>query len=123
MGLDTVSGQVKTHQGAMSVWPGPDEQVLDGGKKQAVEVDEEHAVLVRDKRSGQLRLVTEKQLFFPGPDETIEKVQELIKLADHEAIVIKGKDGVFHFYYGSDEKRAPDQPRCFFLPPNSEILK
>ena len=39
---------------------------------EAVEVDDEHAVLVRDKSTGQVRLVTEKQLFVPGPNETIE---------------------------------------------------
>jgi hypothetical protein len=37
-----------------------------------VEIDGEHAVLVRDKSSGQVRLVTEKQLFIPGPNESIE---------------------------------------------------
>lgn len=41
---------------------------------QAVEIDGEHAVLVRDKSSGQVRLVTEKQLFIPGPNESIESL-------------------------------------------------
>merc|ERR1712054_616164 len=34
-----------------------------------------------------------------------------------------GKDGLFKFYFGSDEKRAPDQPRSFFLPPYAEIVR
>merc|ERR1712054_345862 len=34
-----------------------------------------------------------------------------------------GKDGLFKFYFGSDEKRAPDQPRSFFLPPYAEVVQ
>merc|ERR1712054_290172 len=34
-----------------------------------------------------------------------------------------GKDGLFKYYYGSDSKRSPDQPRSFFLPPHNEIVK
>merc|ERR1719203_876105 len=55
--------------------------------------------------------------------DTIEKIQELIKLAAHEAVIIKDKDGDFQYYYGSDEKRSPDQPKAFFLPAHSEIVK
>lgn len=102
---------------------GPHEKCLDGGKQKAIEVDAEHAALVRDKSTGQVRLVTEQQLFVPGPHETVDEVRELIRLADHEALIIKDKDGLFTYYYGSDAKRAPDQPRAFFLPPYSEIVK
>merc|ERR1711907_800990 len=38
-------------------------------------------------------------------------------------MIIKDKEGLFHYYYGSDKKRAPDQPRAFFLPPYAEIVK
>lgn len=58
----------------------------------------------------------------PGPYEKVEEVRELIKLAEHEAMIIKDKDGVFQYYYGSDKKRKPDQPRAFFLPPYAEIV-
>jgi len=102
---------------------GPHERCLDGGKKEAVEVDADHAVLVRDKGTGQVRLVTENQLFVPGPHESIEDIRELIKLADHEAMILKDRDGMFKYYYGSDSKRAADQPRSFFLPPYSEIVQ
>lgn len=121
--LDVSTGKVTVHRGEAKVFPGPDDELLDGGAQKAVEVDGEHAVLVRDKSTGQQRLVTEKQLFFPGPSEVIEEVRELIKLAEHEAMIIKDKDGAFHYYYGSDERRRPDQPRAFFLPPGAEIMK
>mmetsp|Transcript_68744 Transcript_68744/g.179081 ORF Transcript_68744/g.179081 Transcript_68744/m.179081 type:complete len:787 (+) Transcript_68744:106-2466(+) len=121
--IDQATGDIRVEAGTTQVFLGPHEKVLDGGKKKAVEVDGEHAALVRNKSTGQLRLVTESQLFVPGPHESIEAVQELVKLADHEAIIVKDKDGVFHYHYGSDEKRAPDQPRCFFLPPYAEVVK
>ena len=37
----------------------------DVGKKQQIEIDDETAVLLRDKRSGQQSLIQEKQIFFP----------------------------------------------------------
>merc|ERR1711959_73993 len=110
------------HQGESRVFPGPDDVAIDGGIQKAVEIDGEHAVLVRDKCSGQLRLVTDKQLFIPGANDKIEEIRELIKLADHEAMILKDIDGNFQYYYGSDIKRSPDQPKAFFLPPHSEIV-
>jgi len=88
-----------------------------------VDVDDERAVLVRDIRSGQLRLVTEKQLFFPGPDDKIEEVRSLIRLADHEAVIVKDKDGILHFHYGDPGKCKDSTPRSFFLQPHAEIVK
>jgi len=121
--LDVSTGKVTVHRGERKVFPGPDDEVLDGGKQKAVKIDDEHAVLVRDTGSGQLRLVTEKQLFVPGANEVIEEVRDLIRLAEHEAMIIKDKDGAFQYYYGSSAKRAPDQPQAFFLPPYAEIQK
>jgi len=121
--LDQATGDIRVVGGTNQVFLGPNERFLDGGKKNAIEIDSEHAVLVRDKKTGQQRLIQEHQLFVPGPYETIEEVRDLIKLADHEALLIKDKNGEFHYYYGSDAKRRPDQPRSFFLPPNCEIVK
>merc|ERR1719453_829861 len=121
--LDQSTGDIRVVGGPGQVMLGPHEKPLDGGKQKAVEVDADHAVLVRDKSSGQIRLVTENQLFVPGPHESIEEIRELIKLADHEALIMKDKEGLFKYFYGSDEKRAPDQPRSFFLPPYSEIVQ
>ena len=74
--LDQSTGSIRVESGgkgsSQQVFLGPHDKVLDSGKKKAVEVDGEHAVLVRDKSSGQVRLVTEKQLFIPGPNEVIE---------------------------------------------------
>ncbi|CAE7450684.1 MVP [Symbiodinium natans] len=125
--LDQSTGVIRVESGSngssKQVFLGPHDKVLDNGKKKAVEVDDEHAVLVRDKSTGQVRLVTEKQLFVPGPNETIEKVQELIRLADHEALIVKNREGEFQYFYGSEEKRSPGQPRAFFLEPYAETVK
>mmetsp|Transcript_124872 Transcript_124872/g.243066 ORF Transcript_124872/g.243066 Transcript_124872/m.243066 type:complete len:792 (-) Transcript_124872:425-2800(-) len=121
--LDQATGEIRVVAGANQVYLGPHEKVLDGGKQKAIEVDDEHAVLVRNKSTGQLHLVTDNQLFVPGPHESIEEVRELIRLADHEALIIKDKDGNFKFYFGSEEKRGADQARSFFLPPYAETVK
>eukprot|EP00437_Effrenium_voratum_P018401 CAMPEP_0181452614 /NCGR_PEP_ID=MMETSP1110-20121109/29298_1 /TAXON_ID=174948 /ORGANISM="Symbiodinium sp., Strain CCMP421" /LENGTH=690 /DNA_ID=CAMNT_0023576903 /DNA_START=80 /DNA_END=2152 /DNA_ORIENTATION=+ len=124
--LDQSTGVIRVESGSNAstkqVFLGPHDKVLDNGKRKAVEVDGEHAVLVRDKSTGQARLVTEKQLFIPGPHENIEQVQDLIKLSDHEALIVRNKEGEFQYFYGSDEKRN-GQPRAFFLEPYSEIVK
>merc|ERR1712028_87237 len=46
---------------------------------------------------------------------------KLIRLADHDALVMKDASGAFKFFYGNDEMRG-DQPRAFFLPPYCEIV-
>jgi hypothetical protein len=121
--LNVNSGKVTVHRGASNVFPGPDDKILGDGVQKAVVVDSEHAVLVRDRCTGQLRLETEKQVFFPGPNDDVEEVRELIKLADHEAMILKDGNGNYQYYYGSDEKRSPDQPKAFFLPAYAEIVK
>jgi hypothetical protein len=120
--VDGNTGKITVHRGERKVFPGPDDVPLEQGAQKAVEIDGEHAVLVRDKGSGQVRLVTEKQLFVPGPNEAIEEIRDLIKLADHEAMILKDAEGNFQYYYGSDTKRSPDQPKAFFLPPHSQIV-
>lgn len=121
--LDVTTGQVTVHRGEARIFPGPDDQLLDGAVQKAVELDGEHAALVRDKGTGHVRLVTEGQLFVPGPNEEIQEVRELIKLTDNEAMIIKDKDGQYQYYYGNDNMRQSGQPRAFFLPPYAEIVK
>lgn len=118
--LDKSTGKLTVHRGEATVFPGIDDILLHNGVQKAVKIDGEHAALVRDNSTGQLRLVSERQLFVPGPNDTIEQVRDLIKLAEHEAMIIKDGDGVFHYYYG-DPKRANGQPTSFFLPPHAEV--
>lgn len=121
--LDQATGEIRVVSGPDQVFLGPHELTLDGGKKKSVEVDEEHAVLVRCKKTGQLRLVTEKQLFVPGPHESIEEIRDLIKLGEHEAMIVKDAEGNFRYFYGSPGKKGGEECRSFFLPPYAEIVK
>jgi len=87
-----------------------------------VEIDEDHAALVRDKSTGLLRLVADtKSLFFPGVDEQVEEVETRIKLADNEAITVKNQQGHYSFFYGNPKRRPNGEPRTLFLPPYAEI--
>eukprot|EP00438_Fugacium_kawagutii_P027265 Skav214358 [mRNA] locus=scaffold86:517112:525846:+ [translate_table: standard] len=121
--LDQSSGTIRVESGTK----GSSKQVYLGPHDKAVEVDGEHAVLVRDKSSGQVRLVTEKQLFIPGPNESIETLSSSDCMCPKPwrttKLQVKNKDGEFQYFYGSDEKRAAGQPRSFFLEPYAEIVK
>jgi len=113
---DRETGTIRTERGEQLVFLGPFEVLMEP-KKVAIEVDESTAVLVRNKRSGQLSLVTEKMLFVPSNDEEVLEVRQLIKLADYEACIVRDKTGKDIFYFGKNE----DQ-RSFFLPPHSELV-
>jgi regulator of protease activity HflC (stomatin/prohibitin superfamily) len=120
--MDQTSGNIRVAKGPTLVFLEANDKLLDNGKKKAVQVDDEHAVLVRDQSTGQLRLEMTNQLFVPSPNEVIENVQDLIMLADHEAMIIKDKDGVLHFYFGDPAKITEEHPRSFFVPPHSEVV-
>jgi len=121
--LDQASGAIRVVRGRQQVFLGPHDCIVDGRKQKAVVVDDENAVLVRNGSTGQLRLVTEKQLFVPGPDESIEEVRRLISLAEHEALIVKDKDGQFQYHFGSPQKRSPGESASFFLPPYAEVVR
>ncbi len=114
---DLNTGLVRIERGEKLVFLGPFEEYIEG-KMTAIEVDEETAVLVRDKRTGQQKLVTEKKLFVPSADEEIMEVQSLIKLAEYEACIVRNKTGKDTIYFGSNEDQS-----SFFLPPHSELVK
>jgi len=112
------TGEVRTERGEKLVFLGPFEEFVGSTKQLAVEVDEETAVLVRNKRSGQQYLVTEKMLFVPSNDEDVAEVRKLIKLADYEACIVRDKSGKDSYFFGSNE-----QQRSFFLPPYSQLVE
>lgn len=143
---DKKTGAVRIERGEKLVFLSEFEETVGTVKQRAVEVDEETAVLVRNKRTGQQSLIEEKQLFFPKWDEEILEVRKLIKLADYEACIVRGKDGKDVFYFGSNqesqkrltrgssathvvpstsqaEKSKEGGQRSFFLPPYSSLVK
>lgn len=112
--VDNKSGAQRMEKGEALVYLGPHEEFVDGdrGVKNAVMVDEHTAVLVRDITNGQLRLVTEKSLFFPSAFEEVVKVQKKIVLEDFQVVVLKDKHGKYIIKEGksrSDQKaEAPE---------------
>lgn len=110
--LNTKTGEISVEKGEKIVYPGPFDSVLEGGKKKAVQVDELTAVLIRDTKTGQLDLITEKQLFFPNSHQQVVEERAKIVLEDPEVMILKDKDGRYHFKAGTN----PDE-RSFFLPP------
>merc|ERR1712165_640295 len=112
------TGEVRTERGEKLVFLGPFEEYVGATKQTAVEVDEETAVLVRNKRTGQQYLVTEKMLFVPSEDEEVAEVRKLIKLADYEACIVRDKSGKDKIFFGSNEDE-----RSFFLPPYSQLVE
>jgi hypothetical protein len=121
--MDKSTSEIRVVRGSGVVFLGGSEIVLDGGKRSAVDIDGTHAAMVRDKSTGVLRLVQEEGVFFPGPDEFVEEVQDLIRLADNEAVIVKNQQGHYSFFYGNEKKRAAEgSPRSFFLPPHSELV-
>jgi len=117
---DKRSGATRVERGEQLVFLSPFEEFVTPSPQRAIEVDDDTAVLVRNIRSGQQHLVTEKQLYIPaadGSEEILEK-RHLRKLADYEACIVRGKDGTDTFFFG----KHADQ-RSFFLPPYSHIVE
>ncbi|MEO1665448.1 MAG: SPFH domain-containing protein [Chloroflexota bacterium] len=114
--LDEATGEIRVEQGESVVYLSPTERVIANPQK-GVNIDDETAVVVRDVASGQVSMVTEKQVFIPAADQDIVRVSRLIQLEDHETVVIKERDGGYTFRHGTDDTRA------FFLEPYTEIVE
>ena len=107
--LDSATGVQRVIQGSATVFLGATEEAIDGGKKAAIEVDRETAVRIRNKRTGELQLVTEAGLFFPRAEEEILEVQQLVKLNDYECMIIANSSG--------ERAVAPPPPQRRRAPP------
>jgi len=114
--IDKRTGELRTERGEKLVFPGAFDEIV-VRKEESIPIDEETAVIVRNTRDGQQKMVTEKQRFVPDDDEEIVEVRKLEKLADYEACIIRGKDGQDSFFYGKNESQ-----RAFFIPPYSEMV-
>merc|ERR1740117_1782271 len=91
-------------------------EVYPEGVKKANFLDTDTAILVLNETSGQERLIAERGVFFPSPNEEILETRELIRVLPHEAIVVRDDKGTISVYSGSSGESA------FFLPPYTEIV-
>lgn len=113
--INRSSGKLKIVRGECSYKLKPFEEYI-GEKQKAISIDEHRAVIVRDVSSGELRLITEKQSFFPSEVEELEEVRSKILVEIHEVVVLKDKEGKFHIRDGKSGESS------FFVPPHWEIL-
>eukprot|EP00392_Amoebophrya_sp_AT5.2_P004693 g4701.t1 len=116
--VDRASGKQRIERGEQLLFPKTAYEDFILPVQSAVNIDEQTAVLVRNTRTGQQKLEVEKKLFFPENDEEIIEVRELVKLADYEACIVRGKSGKDEFFFGKNE-----QQRSFFVPPYSELVE
>ncbi|MEM7531733.1 MAG: hypothetical protein AAF639_06140 [Chloroflexota bacterium] len=113
--LDKQTGIERVVRGEATAYLEPTEKVTQRVQT-GVNLDDETAVLIRDIQSGQLSLVTDKQVFIPTADQEIVEVRSRIRLEDNEAIIIKDEHGRYLFRHGTDKERA------FFLQPHHELM-
>lgn len=99
--VDDVTGKIRLETGEAIVYPEPTEKFLELGKKKGVAIDPETAVLVRSRKTGDLRLHTKHGMYFPSIDEDIVKVQKLITLAEYQTMIITDRFGQYHFVSGA----------------------
>ena len=99
--VDDVTGKIRVETGEKLVYPAPTERFLEAGKKRGVAVDPETAVLLRSRKTGDLRLHTQHGMYFPSTDDDIVKVQKLITLAEYQTMIIKDRFGQYHFVSGA----------------------
>ena len=114
--LDQTTGELRVERGEATVFPREHEVAAEGGVKNAVNVDDETAVLVLDKATGQQQLITTKGLFFPAALEEIVEVRKLVRVEPHEVAIVRDNLGAFHFHSGNSSGTA------FFLPPHCELV-
>ncbi len=114
--LDNKTGEVRVIRGEDLVYLSPTETLFEP-KKTGVDIDDDTAVVVRDIRTGQLSLITEQQVFIPAAHQRIIDIRRLIRLEDHEVVVIRDRNGRYIFRRGSDDNRA------FFLDTYEELVK
>ena len=125
--VDSSSGDVRIEKGEQTIVPTAYEHVEE--MADAVYVDDETAVLVLSKETGQQRLVTDKGLFFPGKHDKIEEVRKLVRVEPHEVAIARDNAGKYHFYSGSGKDEHADAKSdheatgtTFFLRPHEELV-
>merc|ERR1719183_2664682 len=120
--IDTATGEIRVETGEKIVFPTPTEDTRAAGPfakvSEAIDINEETAVLVQSKETGQQRLIQEKGTFFPGAHDEILEVRKLIRVEPHEVAIVQDNTGLYTFHGGS----TAGVGTAFFLPPHSELV-
>ena len=126
--VDQATGQERVEVGEATIVPGPNEDAVgadgevgsEGAVRDAVNVDDETAVLVLSKLSGQQRLVTTRGLLVPDKHDEILEVRKLVRVQPHEVAVVRDNDRSYHFHAGNSSGNA--RGSAFFLQPRDELV-
>jgi len=117
--VDRLTGSERVLQGPHTVIPDVMEQAPNGTEK-AVIIDDDVAVLVLDKHSGEQRLESTKGVFVPGPYERILSQQTLIRVLPHQAVVVRDAKGYMDVRSGQNGNGTGF---AFFLPPYTRVFE
>jgi len=112
--VNRMSGEVKVVKGEALLFLDPVDQVV-GDIETGINVDACKAVLIRKVKSGQLELITERQVFIPTEDEQIVEEKKLIRLEEYHTAVIKNNE--------TGDKTFRHGPTTFFLQPFTKLLE
>lgn len=103
---------------------GPDVIVPDAleeaphGIQRAVSVNENTAVLVLNKATGQQRLVTRRGIFIPGLHDHVVEMRAKLQVLPHQAMLSRDAAGDIHLHTSNSSARI-----SFFLQPYCSLIK
>lgn len=112
--VDKMTGTVKVVKGETLLFLEPVEEMV-GTIQRGINVDASRAVLIRKVKSGQLELITEKQVYIPTEDEMVVEEKSLIRLEEYHTAVIKNNE--------TGDKIFRHGPTTFFLQPFTKLLE
>jgi hypothetical protein len=116
--VDQNSGKIRIVKGPDTVTLSPYESIIKEGDKDirnAYTVDANNCVHVKDVESGTEQLITAPQKYIPeAPNIQVVCVQELIKLAPYECMILIDRQSKMIFNFGKDSVG-------FFIPPFCSI--
>ena len=108
--VDIATGKIRVEMGEQIVFPTPTEDIKPREKfaqvHEAVDIDNETAVLVQSKIDGQQRLVQDRGLFFPGAHDEIVEVRKIIRVEPHEVVIVQNDAGLYTFHTGSSDGKG-----------------
>lgn len=120
--VDEATGAVRVERGEHIVFPSSTE-VAGTPVEKAATVDDETAVLVRNKKDGLQRLVTannSKSPFFPTEYDEILEVRKLIRIEPHEVAIAADEKNQIIYY---DGRSGGGKGLAFFLPPYYRLVE
>jgi len=95
--VDSVTGKVTTHKGEQTVFPGPDEELLDGCVQEAVDLKVHEYVKILDQATSEVRVerctTSGSKLVFLGPNDRVlgGGKQKAIAVDEDHAVLVRDK--------------------------------